>query len=238
MRILPEYKRGLEVIEQYIRLQAREDEVLQVLEAGCGREWYFRMNDTKYELTGIDLDSAALQARKARKGDLTHCIVGDLRTADLQPGKYDVIYNAFVLEHVTNAQRVLENFDRWLKPGGIMILRFPDRDSVHGLITRLTPFWVHVLYYRYVWGLGEAGKPGFAPYPTVYEHVVSSRGIREFSAKHHLIIREEFGCGTFRRGRGIFKTLTLVFANLISLLSLGRIHSKYIDLTYVLEKPA
>lgn len=165
-----------------------------------------------------------------------HCIVGDLRTAALEPNKYDVIYNAFVLEHVRGAEQVLENFVRWLRPGGILILRVPDRDSVQGFLARFTPQWAHVLYYRWAWRMKDAGKPGFAPYPTIYDKVVSISGLRQFCAKHGLIIREELGVGSYRRGYGVMRRLTPIVARLVSSLTLGRIHGDYVDFTLVAQK--
>ena len=53
---------------------------------------------------------------------------------------YDVIYYSYVLEHVEGAERVLKNFVRWMKRGGIIILRFPKRDSARGILTLVTPF--------------------------------------------------------------------------------------------------
>lgn len=217
---------------------ASKGDVLQVLEAGCGREWYFQMEGIRYELTGVDTDLAALEARRQKKGDLSHWIVGDLRTASLEPNKYDVIYNAFVLEHVQGAEQVLENFVRWLRPGGILILRVPDRNGVQGFLARLTPHWAHVLYYRWAWRMKDAGKPGFAPYPTVYDKIVSISGLREFCLNRGLIIKEELGVGSYHRGYGIVRTLTPIVARLIGWLTLGRIHADYVDLTIVAQKPA
>jgi len=228
--------RGL--LEEHIKRLAQKREVLQVLEAGCGREWYFRMDGIKFELTGVDLDPAALQARMSDKKDLTRSIVGDLLKVNLVPESYDVIYNGYVLEHIPTAEKALDNFVRWLKPGGVLILTLPDRNSAYGFMTRVTPFWFHVLYYRYAWGLKQAGKPGFAPYHTFYDKVVSRRGIREFAAKHQLTVREELGFGSYWRGNGIFKFLTAAIAKFLSVLSFGRVHARYVDLAYVLEKPA
>ena len=139
----------IRLLERYIRDRARQGETLRILEAGCGREWLFRMDDVDYELTGVDLDGAALEARLQQRRDLHRSIVGDLRTVELEPAGYDIIYSAFVLEHVPGAERVLENFVRWLKPGGIFIVRVPDITSAHAFIARLTPHWFHVLYYRW-----------------------------------------------------------------------------------------
>lgn len=127
MRIIGDYAEEMTLLESYLQKQAQPGAVLQILEAGCGREWYFEMKGIEYELTGVDMDDAALEARSQNKQDLKHRVVADLRTATLDSNKYDVIYCAFVLEHVSGAEQVLENFVRWLRPGGILILRVPDR---------------------------------------------------------------------------------------------------------------
>jgi SAM-dependent methyltransferase len=164
-------------------------------------------------------------------------IVGDLRTAQLPHSQYDVIYNSFVLEHVAGAEDVLVNFTRWVRPGGIIILRIPDPNSAYGFMARWTPFKVHVLFYRYVVGIKDAGRRGFGPYPTVYDPIVSREGVRRFCAEHGLVIREELGNGSYHQGRGLFKYALPCVARIINWLSLGRIHSDFTSLTYVVEKP-
>ena len=72
-------------------------------------------------------------------------MLGDLRTVCFARNSFDIIYSAYVLEHVPQTERVLLNFLDWIKPGGLIILKFPDRNSVYGFITRLTPHWVHIL---------------------------------------------------------------------------------------------
>lgn len=148
---------------------------LRILEAGCGRTWPLQLS-VPYTLTGLDLDGDALAART----DLDQAIVGDLRTAEFARHSFDVIYNAFVLEHVSGARQVLERFMRWLAPGGMLIVKVPDRDSAYGFLTRLTPFWAHVLIYRHVLGYPQAGTPGHGPYRTYYDRIVSERGLRSF----------------------------------------------------------
>lgn len=236
MRIVPQYEDEIRLLEQHIKAQKRGDAPLQILEAGCGREWYFRLDGVPYELTGLDLDAAALEARRSVKGDMHHSFVGDLRTAVMPLAHYDVIYNAFVLEHVAGAERVLGNFVRWLKPGGLMIIRVPDRDSVQGFVARHTPHWLHVLYYRWAWKLKDAGKPGFAPYPTVYDAVVSRGGLRQFCERNGLDVVEVLGVGSFRRGYGLASRITPIVARLVSLLTFGRVHAKFVDLAFVMRK--
>jgi SAM-dependent methyltransferase len=238
VKIFENYDDELKFLEQHIRSQADSGKTIQILEAGCGREWYFKLDDIPFELTGLDLDSAALDARRTIKGDMTYFLVGDLRTAELKEDHYDVIYNAFVLEHIEGAALALSNFVRWLKPGGILIVRVPDRDSAQGFFARITPHWVHVLYYRWAWKMKNAGKPGFAPYRTVYDSVVSTSGLLEFCASNGLIVIDMIGVGSFRRGYGLAARITPVIARLISVLSFGRVHAKFVDLTIIARKPS
>jgi len=236
MRLVSDYDDEIRLLESYIRAQGRGASPTQILEAGCGREWYFRLEGFPYELTGLDLDRAALEARRKIKGDMTRSFVGDVRSADLPADYFDVIYNAFVLEHVEGAERALVNFVKWLKPGGILIVRIPDRHSVHGFLTRTTPHWFHVLYYRWAWKMKDAGKPGFAPYRTIYDPVVSQQGLQRFCSEHDLEIVEVLGVGTFRRGHGMARKLTPIVAKMISLLTLGQVHDRFVDLTIVARK--
>ena len=160
-------------MELSIKQKAVDGSPLEILEAGCGQRWYLNLNEIEYKLTGADLDKDALEIREKKFQDLDQGILGDLRTINLEENKYDVIYNSFVLEHIQNAEQVLNNFFKWLKPGGILILSIPDRNSVFGFVTRVTPFSFHVFYRKYIQGDKNAGKPGFEPYPTFYDKIVS-----------------------------------------------------------------
>jgi hypothetical protein len=100
----------------------------------------------------------------------------------------------------------------------------------------VTPFWVHVLFKKYIQGLKEAGKPGFAPYPTYYHPIVSREGIHEFCKSHGYSIKEEYGFCGYLRGKGVKTKLIRVVAILISAGSLGKLPWKYNNLTYVLSK--
>jgi len=209
---------------------------LNILEAGCGQHWPLNLGAIKYKLTGIDLDQDALAHRLHVLNDLDEAIVADLRTLDLGNRKFDVIYNAFVLEHVENAALVLDNFSRWLKPGGLIILKLPDRNSVFGFITNATPFFIHVLYHKYFLARENAGKPGFGPYPTHYDPIVSRNGIRAFCDTHGFKMREERGFGPYVIGKSMKKRLVRIVAVAVSALSLGRLPWKHNNLTYVLQK--
>ena len=238
MRVLSESKAEWKLVENWVRSRATADRPMQVLEAGCGRYWQLKMDDIQFELTGIDMDQAALDARVKIYHDLQHAVYGDLRTVELPAEQYDVIYCSYVLEHVVGVEQVLERFARWLKPGGIMVLRVPDRNSIHGFTVRITPFWFHVFFYRYFHHMPEAGKPGFPPYRTVHEKSIASRGMHEFARRHGLVVRDEVLHGDYRHGNRFMKSLIGAYARVVQVLSLGRVHTKASNLTLLIEKPA
>jgi SAM-dependent methyltransferase len=236
IKLLKSWAQGSSLLEKHIKQKATDGVPLHILEAGCGQFWPLDLKDIQFSLTGNDIDEAVLHLRKAKHNDLDEMIVGDLRFLDIENNRYDVIYNSYVLEHIDGAERALENFSNWLKPGGLLILRIPDRNSVKGFVTRVTPFWFHMLYAKCVVRLRGAGTTGFGPFPTFYDPIVSRTGIRQFCRNKQFIIKEEYGHGSHLHSQGIGRFLIYLFARTVSLLSLGKLAWEYTDLTYVLEK--
>jgi hypothetical protein len=117
-----------------------------------------------------------------------------------------------------------------------VIIQIPDPESVYGFVTRITPHWVHILYYRYVVGRKNAGKPGYGPYPTRYDAVVSRRGIRRFCQDNQLTIKAEFGDGYLEQGSGIVRSLIKAFKRVVSVMCLGVLSSRHVNLTFVLQR--
>lgn len=238
----------IEVIQSYERLRALQVDAIQalaepgraleILEAGCGRKWQLKLPDTRYRLTGIDMDAKALQHRITVQKDLDEGIEGDLRTHDFQDRQFDVIYSAFVLEHIVDAESVMRRFTTWLRPGGLMILAIPDPDSVQGFVTRVTPHGLHVFYYRKLYGSKDAGKPGFGPYKTYYERVVSRGGMREFCDRHGLTFQAEYGSLTGMPQQAWRKALIQTAAGTLGVLSFGKLASQHSNLLFILKKPS
>lgn len=218
-----------EVAEARIREIAAQRGALRILEAGCGRRWPIDLSGIEHHLTGVDIDDAALAIRVNEVKDLDEAIVGDIRDARIEDETFDVIYSSFVLEHIDGAKEALQNFVRWLKPGGALILKFPDRDSVYGFITRITPFWFHVWYWKYLMGDRNAGKPGFSPYPTYHDRVIARQSFRRWAEENRLHIQDELGFGGL-------PTYQANFAKLVAMMSLGSLTADYRNLFYVLTK--
>ncbi|HEY8537976.1 MAG TPA: class I SAM-dependent methyltransferase [Steroidobacteraceae bacterium] len=233
-----DYRSRNRIIEDRIRQHAH-GETLRILEAGCGNSWPLRLDGVRFVLTAVDVDKEALEIRKSRIRDVDEIIVGDLRSTDIfPPNSFDVIYNSFVLEHVRGAELVLDNFLRWLVPGGLLILRIPDRDSVYGFVTRITPFWMHKLYKRYVEGFDKAGLAGHGPYPTYHDRIVSRRAIHQYCREHHCKVLNEMGHGQYLPKRPLLGPLVRTAVKSISLLSLGRLEWRHNNLTFIIQKSA
>ena len=222
-----------------IRTLAVRGKPLEILEAGCGRRWQIDLGEgVAYRLTGVDTNEAALRARTQEVGDIDVAVLGDLCTVALQPECYDVIWCSYVLEHINDVECVLHNFIRWLRPGGVMVLTVPNRDSVYGFVTRKTPFWFHVLYKKHMKRHPNAGKPGFDPFPTYYDKVLSRKGMRAFCKNNGLIMKAEYGwAGALPRRLGAFRIPVYLACRTLSILSLGRLTNSPAGLAYVIQKP-
>jgi SAM-dependent methyltransferase len=209
---------------------------LSILEAGCGQRWPLDLTGVDFTLTGVDLDPVALELRKTKTGDLDVAICGDLCTVELPEASFDVVFSSFVLEHVPRADLALENFVKWLKPGGLLILRLPERKTVHGFYTRALPHWAHVWYYRHVHHSRFAGQPGYAPYPTYYHPIISRERLLGFLADHGVKCQSCYGDGFRRNRHGLTQKALLGIVWMTSMLSFGSLAARYKDLLYIAVK--
>ncbi len=170
------------------RVVARLDEIdgpMKILEAGCGRRWEIHLEPGDYHLTGVDLDEHALEHR--RSADLDIGVVGSVSDRNVVPlGQYDLVYSAYVLEHVSGAQNALENFVAWAAPAALIVMMLQNRDSVYGWAARHTPYRARVWIYRYLFGNPDAGKPGFSPYPTYHDPVLGVKALKDFCQSRDL----------------------------------------------------
>ena len=237
LKILNTYAGTSKLIENSIKNLYDGETELTILEAGCGRDWPLNLTGIKYKLIGVDLDEQAMKNRATNPKDrLDEEIISDLQYLDIGNRKVDVIFNSYVLEHIENAELVLEHFNNILKPGGKLILQIPDCNTVYGFITRISPYWFHVFYKKYMQGIKNSGRPGFGPYPTHHNKVVSRDGIREFCKSHNYIINEELAFCSYLRKNDMKTKLVKTFAIIINIISLGSLPWKHDNLTYILTK--
>jgi 2-polyprenyl-3-methyl-5-hydroxy-6-metoxy-1,4-benzoquinol methylase len=220
-----------------IRAQAKElGRPLSILEAGCGQCWTLDLAGTEYTLTGVDLDVVALELRKTQARDLNVAIAGDICSVDLPEASFDIVYSAFVLEHVPRADAALSNFVRWLKPGGLLILHLPERRTARGFLTRMLPHGAHVFFRRHIYGSKTAGQPGYPPYPTHYHPVIARDELCEFLAERDVKCVGVYADGFRREGAGLTRMMVRSVVVFTSLLSFGHLTADYINLMYVAVK--
>jgi SAM-dependent methyltransferase len=190
---------------------------ISVLEAGCGARSPVDFGDLAH-VVGLDIDEAAL-----RKNDkLDEALVGDLETYPLPAETFNVVFCRYVLEHLKDPERALTNMRRALKPGGWLTLIFPNRWSLKGVVTRLTPLSIHKLGYRVLFRRG-----GATPHETHFSPSVSVRGIHSFAERENLrIVTFDGHPGNLgwllRKHSPIVGGLWLLAERIVQVLTLGR----------------
>lgn len=234
MTVVPDWDQQNAILANFIKSHARTFGPLAILEAGCGRGWPFKTREYEYTLTGVDMDRKALEYRQHSLSDLHEAIEGDLNSIEFDAESFDVIYCSYVLEHIIEASVVLNKFRKWVRRNGLIIIKIPDPFSVHGYVTRKTPHWFHVFFYRYAFGIKTAGKPGHGPYRTYYHPMVSQEGIQQFCRENNL--RIEAGFGYLGSRRGLKRMGIQMLARMVSLLTFGRLSARHDDLVYVIRK--
>lgn len=133
-----------------------------VLNAGCGNYTDPRPPDLPFAwVVGLDIDADALAANHR----LDERIVGDLETTLLDPGRFDVVICTDVLEHLNHPLAAVDNLIPALRPGGELRISIPSLASPKALVAKFTPHWFHVMVYRRIFRIAEAGQPGHPPFP-------------------------------------------------------------------------
>jgi SAM-dependent methyltransferase len=150
-------------------------------------------------VTAVDID--AEQIRNNHYAQQT--ILGDIQTWRFPPGSFDLIICYNVIEHLADVEAALLGFCESLKQGGLILIGAPNPKSLSGIVTKHTPHWFHVWFYRHVRGDSNAGLPGHAPFPTVFHPLVTLSNLEAFAKTHGLevIYRREYESPRFSEMR-------------------------------------
>ena len=178
----------------------------------------------------IDDDQPVTRAALSADESLAGCVRGDLRTVPLPPRSHDIVLCALLLQRINHAELVLDRLVATIRPGGLLLLRFSDRDSSGGFLDRVMPLAARTA----VWRKRRPGRPG--PYPAVYERLSSVRGVQAYALMRELVIaeRQALGglAGALAEPRGF-----LAAQKLVAWLSRGRLTAAHEEFLYVLRKP-
>jgi 2-polyprenyl-3-methyl-5-hydroxy-6-metoxy-1,4-benzoquinol methylase len=140
--------RRVEVIAQRLRksLQARNGgDPVTILDFGCGTGVLFaessQLADRVY---GVDivLDAARMLVDEWKLDKVTLLTPAEAESA-VAPKSVDVILAAEVLEHVEPLRPTMEQFRRWLKPDGLLLVTLPTENALYRFGRRLSGFSGH-----------------------------------------------------------------------------------------------
>jgi SAM-dependent methyltransferase len=169
-------------LQKYINAAQIPNKV-KVLEAGCGSLSHININAETF-IVGMDISDEQLE----KNDDLDVKINADIQTYDFSENEYDVIVCWDVLEHLETPKQAIENFKRSAKNNSLIIIKVPNIQSLKGLVTKFTPHWFHVLFYKRILKKPNAGEPGYAPFPTYLKHEVSPSYLTSYALANNMNI--------------------------------------------------
>ncbi len=167
-------------LQKFIDDEVAKKSVVRLLEAGCGSASKIRWSE-KFDITGIDIS----QAQLARNAQVNTKIVGDIQSYKFEKQSFDMIVCWEVLEHLDHPELALRNFFEAVKPDGLVIVAYPNLYSLKGVITKFTPHFVHVWYYRYLLRRPEAGKNDTVPFVAPFRLSATYPAIRRLASSYN-----------------------------------------------------
>lgn len=231
-----EDKYFITALNELIEETFSKKEKVEVLEAGCGS--ITRLNvPSNFNVTGIDISQKQLD----RNRYLNNKICADIQEYNFEPETFDVIISWCVLEHIRKPEKVLEQFSKALKPGGLLIIALPNIWSVKGMAAKLTPTWFHIWYYRHILKDENAGKDDNGPFKTYLKTSISPVGIAEFVQDKELVpvFFEYFTFSHYNEAKSKLPVYLAqeLFSILLYLFSFGNIKKKNSEFVIAIRKP-
>jgi SAM-dependent methyltransferase len=210
------------IIADQVNALNRDRRDLTLLEAGCGSASYFHFANVS-RTVGIDTDPGQLEHNQA----LHEKILGDLQTYALHPNAFDIVVCWDVIEHLSRPRDALHNMFNCLKPGGVLVLGFPNLWSFKGLATKLTPYRCHELFYRCMKYRGRH-------FPTYLRVAVLPDRVIAYAQENgfQVIFKKLHEGGVTRRFKERFwpgRVLLSLSDLIVRLFSLGHCQSLYLD---------
>lgn len=211
---------------------------LRIYEAGGGSTSFLPLNVLRRaHVTVVDIDEDQI-----RNNDYAQeAILGDIQTHRFPPNSFDLVICYNVIEHVPDVEAALLGFWQALKPGGLILIGAPNPRSLSGVVTRHSPHWFHVWFYRHVRGDKNAGQPGCAPFPTHFHRLVALPNLEAFAQKHGMttIYRKQYESPRYpemRRRKPAFAALIDAAARVMNFFLPGKTDVRHGDYHVILRK--
>jgi SAM-dependent methyltransferase len=134
---------------------------------------------TNANVTVVDIDETQLRNNMYANTK----VLGDIQAHTFPRDSFDLVACFNVIEHLNAPDRAIDRFYEALASGGLLFIGAPNPKSFSGWVTKVTPHWFHVQYYRHILGYKTAGQPGSVPFPTIFHPVVSPAALIAFCRK-------------------------------------------------------
>ncbi|WP_433996283.1 class I SAM-dependent methyltransferase [Bradyrhizobium jicamae] len=211
---------------------------LSIYEAGGGSTSFLPLGVIgRAHVTVVDIDEDQI-----RNNDYAQqAILGDIQTYRFAPDSFDLVICYNVIEHVPDVEAALLGFCEALKPNGLLLIGAPNPQSLSGIVTKYSPHWFHVWFYRYIRGEKHAGLPGEAPFPTHFHPLVTLPNLEAFAKAHGLqvIYRKKYESPRYpemRRRKPWFASLIDTAAKAMNALLPGKTDVRHGDYHVILRK--
>ncbi len=195
---------------------------IKVLEAGCGSTSHVQFTAAAH-VVGIDISREQLD----RNADVQEKILGDIQKYPLPKEEFDVVVCWMVLEHLSRPKDALLNLFGSVKPEGLLILAFPNLLSFKGIVTKITPFRFHRIFYQFM-------KYKSRPFPTYLRAAILPKKVMRFAEDNGFstaFCRFLEG-GESKRVRSRFRLMDFAFSvadSVTQLISFGKLQSLLLD---------
>jgi SAM-dependent methyltransferase len=211
---------------------------LSIYEAGGGSTSFLPLGVLqRAHVTVVDIDEDQI-----RNNDYAQeTILGDIQTHRFPPGSFDLVICYNVIEHLADVEAALLGFCESLKQGGLILIGAPNPRSLSGVVTRYSPHWFHVWFYRYVRGEKRAGQPGQPPFATYFHPLVTLSNLENFANTHGLqmIYRKQYESPRYpemRARKPVFAALLDTAARIMNFLLPGNVDVRRGDYHVILRK--
>lgn len=211
---------------------------LSIYEAGGGSTSFLPLGVLRRaHVTVVDIDEDQVNNNDYAQ----ETILGDIQTHRFPRSSFDLIICYNVIEHVPDVEAALSGFCESLKPNGMILIGAPNPRSLSGVVTKYSPHWFHVWFYRHIRGDRNAGLPGHAPFPTHFHPLVSLPNLEAFAARNGLqmIYRKQYESPRYpemRLRKPLFAALVDAGAKVLNFLLPGKTDVRHGDYHVILRK--
>jgi SAM-dependent methyltransferase len=211
---------------------------LAIYEAGGGSTSFLPLSVlNRAHVTVVDIDEDQIRNNDYAQEN----ILGDVQSYRFKPETFNLVTCYNVIEHLPDVEAALLSFCEALKQGGLILIGAPNPKSLSGVVTKYSPHWFHVWFYRHVRGDKNAGLPGQAPFPTFFHPLVSLPRLEAFAREHGLqvIYKREYESPRFpemRARKPVLASLLDAVAVVANLLLPGKADVRRGDYHVILRK--